>query len=92
MKVWVAELDDGWAVSKFDLFRTKEQAMLCAADMMIEMFGMTGDACEGDEPSRFITIEDHGGQQGLTKILCVKGLDYYPQGAPEAAVYEKDVS
>lgn len=91
MRVWVAELDDGWTTSKFELFKTKEQAMGCAADMMVEMYGMTGDACEGDEPSRFITIEDHGGQHGLTKILCVKGLDYYPQGAPEAAVYEKDV-
>lgn len=91
MKVWVAELEDGWSVSKFELCETKEKAMHCAATMMMEMFYVEGDACEDDEPSRFVTIEDHGGQVGLTKILCVKGLDYYPQGAPEAAVYEKEV-
>ena len=60
MKVWVAELDDGWSISKFELCKDRERAMHAAANMMIQMFGMEGDACEGDEPSRFVTIIDHG--------------------------------
>jgi hypothetical protein len=91
MKIWVAEIDDGWTTTKFELCESREKALHVAASMMVEQFGIEGDACEGEGPTRFITIEDHGGQVGLTKILCVRGLDEFEQGAPEAAIYEKEV-
>lgn len=91
MKVWIAEIDDGWSTTKFELCKTEEKALNVAANMMVEIFGMEGEACEGDGVTRFVTIRDHGGHIGLTKILCVRGLDHFPEGAPEAAIYEKEV-
>lgn len=91
MKVWVAEIDDGWTTTKFELCSTKIKALAVATDMMIEVFGEEGTEHVAEGPTRFVTIADHGGQIGLTKILCVMGLEAYPEGAPEAAIYEKEI-
>lgn len=87
-KVWVAEIRDEHE-TRFAIFKEHIDAMTAAADMMIEVYGKPGDACEGDDPTQFRTIENYGGRPGLTKIIWVTE-GFFP-GAAEANIYAMEV-
>lgn len=92
MKVWVAALNCEYnSECKFELFTNQMDAMTCAADMMIEIYGKPGDACEGHDPVRYLTIPDYGGTVGLTKIVFVRNPDDFFPGDPDVSIYEKEV-
>lgn len=93
MKVWVVTLQDGMGTIKLELCGDREKALTIGGDMMKEEFHGEdeGNACEGDDPSKFRVIEDYAKVPGLTLIVRARGPEDFFPGEAEVRIYEKEV-
>lgn len=90
-KVWVAERSGDGQYPKITLHRTFIDAMTSGSEMMVEVYGKEGNACEGDDPTEYRTIHNYDGIIGLTKIIFVRPADSFFPGDPDVSIYEKEI-
>lgn len=91
MKTWVVILADGMGMIKMEVCEEYNKALHIGGEMMKEEYADddAGVACEGDEPSKFVIVDDY--IPGIVGIFRKRDPEDFFPGEPEVRIYEKEI-